>query len=98
MNTIRFNNSAPIEIRDYSNGIFFRDGYIERTGTCTVALPNGSSLASLGENEITQIRIYNGENLIYNLENITGHIVSITEVLDEERVNVLIAFNISTSI
>ena len=98
MNTIQFNNSTPIQVSDFSNGVFFRNNTIEHSGTCTVIADSMNSLISLGEEPLTSIKIYNDNTLIYNLENITGRIVSITEVLDDTHVSVLIAFSIDLNI
>ena len=93
MNVIKFNNEE-FEVEHYSKTTHFSQYEITSSANCSV---NGdiATLNTLAESPITSIQIICNNEVIYNLQNITAHIDSISENFPGDRmyINVSMTFD-----
>lgn len=87
MNKIKLNNTE-FEITSYSKNLSISEGNINESGYCELFSPDAEDLNALINVPITTIQIYYNSLLIYELNNISAHIVSINEYLSMDHMNV----------
>ena len=87
MNTIKLNNTV-FELEGYSKTTPFEEGNIFSNGQCDIKNVNIDNAYTLAEEPITLVQIYHDNNLIYNLQDISAHINSISEGFNGERISV----------
>jgi len=87
VNTIKFNNTT-FEVLNYNRSTTFENGNMSSTAMCNVLAVDASDFNDLAEEPITQIQIYHDNTLIYTLSNISATLYSISEYLDNDKVNI----------
>lgn len=86
-------NQLELEVESYSKGIYFSNGIISSSGSCTVNTNNITALMELAKNSIDVIQIYNNDDvLIYDLQNANANIDNINEYLNGDKMNININF------
>ena len=84
MTTIKFNDTTFI-VEGFTKSTSLINGSIHSTGNCSILLDGTDSVNSLLGIEITDIEIYNNDELIYNLDNLNAHDNNINEYLSDEK-------------
>lgn len=96
MNTIKFNdNNNTFEVLSYNKNTYFSDGVITSSGTCNLKVTNADVLNALYDITINDIEILHNNVSIYHLENISCRVVSISEFLNDDHmdINVSLVFD-----
>ena len=88
MNTIKFNNTE-FELESYNRNTYFNlDGSMNSNAGCSIITDNVLELNTLAETPITSLQIFHDEELIYNLQNINININSISEYLNNDKIDI----------
>jgi len=92
MNTIKFNNHT-YEVLSFNKNTYFENNHISSTANCQIRTSDITSLYTLAEETIESLQIYWNEDLIYDLDNISGKLSSISEYLADDRINITLNCN-----
>lgn len=97
MNTIKFNNHE-YEVLSFSRNTYFNGNEINSTVNCQIKTSNITELYELAQETISTLQIYHDNELIYNLGNLSGRLVTIDEYLAEDRINISLncSFDVET--
>lgn len=87
MNTIKFNNTE-FELGSYNRNTYFSGETMSSNANCGIITTDISDINALAESTINSLQIYHDEQLIYNLQNINAHIDSISEYLNNDRIDI----------
>lgn len=91
MNTILFNNEALYRVDSFNKTTNFSSESVSSSGYISLRmLADSPDLNTLAEDTITSIKILHDEDIIYNSQNLNGHITSISEFLNGDRVDITI--------
>ena len=98
MNTIKLNNDT-YEVLNFSKNTQFNADGIFSNASCSIKTSDISTLYTYADTGVQTIQIYHDSNLIYNLENVNGHLQSIDEYLMDDHmninVNIILDFNVN---
>ena len=89
MNVIKFNNTE-FPVTSYNKTTNFYDGGMSSNAYAAIQVDNMADLTALAETQITSIKIYHYNTLIYNLDNINAHFDNINESLGEDQIYVTV--------
>ena len=87
MNTIKFNNTT-FEVFSYNKNTYFGGESINSNASCSIKVTDMATLNALTSVPITSLQIYYNETLIYDLQDISAKIDSISEYLNTERMEI----------
>ena len=94
MNNIKLNN-ITCEVYSFNKNTYFNENGFSSTGSCNINTNDINALNELAETSIDTIQIYHDDELIYNLQNANGKIVSIDEYLNDDRMSTTINMSFS---
>lgn len=92
MNYLKLNDfqCQLLSFNKYTN---FNDSVMSGNCSCQIVTDNISGLQALGLEEITSLQIMHEDNLIYDLQNISAHMTSISEYLSNDKIDITLTLN-----
>ena len=87
MNTIKLNEYTFI-VDNYNKSANYSGEHPVCNGYCSVVTTDMNSIMELAKNTINSVQIYHDEELIYNLDNANGKILTIDELLNPTSVKI----------
>ena len=93
MNTIVFNDTLSLTVNSYNKSANFNGTEINQSGYTNVVTDSTDALYALAETGISSIKILHDETQIYESTNLVGHITSISEYLNGDRMSIDINFS-----
>ena len=93
MNTIIFNDTVSLTVNSYNKSANFNGAEVSQSGYANVVTDSTNALYELAETGISSIKILHDETQIYESTNLVGHVTSISEYLNGDRMSIDINFS-----